>query len=301
MIRNFSRSLQYLAVLVFAGLVIGATFPVLALADTIGPYTVEDAIVQDTTLGQTTATYTITVPADVKDLSHLALVLPVCADERMLTIDGGGLLMPSDPSTGTAGPLIKWDLPQRAGTTTTYSYTVSGIWQPVQALLILKAQSAFSGPVDAIGCEKPPPVEPPVTPEEPVVTPPVVTTTEPAPQVVTSPLGLTPPTQIVLGERVVPGRARLIGPGGCRYKPFTVRVVGRRMAGLTFRLDGKVVKRYSRRANTYRLRVDPVGLPLGVHRLVATVRFVKATPKAQTYRLSFQRCSRRMLLPQFTG
>ena len=111
-----------------------------------------------------------------------------------------------------------------------------------------------------------------------------------------------PGGQLVLGERIIPGRARLIGATGCRGKAFNVRVVGRQMAAVTFRLDGKVVKRVNRSSARYTLRINPLKLSVGVHRLVATVRFNRASrSRARTLRLSFQRCARALQAPRFTG
>ena len=108
--------------------------------------------------------------------------------------------------------------------------------------------------------------------------------------------------QLVLGERIAPGRARLIGATGCRGKAFSVRVVGRQMAAVTFRLDGRVVKRVNRSSARYTLRINPARLSLGVHRLVATVRFNRASrTRSRSYRLSFQRCARALQAPRFTG
>ena len=111
-----------------------------------------------------------------------------------------------------------------------------------------------------------------------------------------------PGGQLVLGERIIPGRARLIGATGCRGKAFNVRVVGRQMATVTFRLDGKVVKTVRRAGTRATLRVNPLRLSLGVHRLVATVRFnASSRTRARTLRLSFQRCARALQAPRFTG
>ena len=145
------------------------------------------------------------------------------------------------------------------------------------------------GKGDACDPQDPPPVTPPVQdpPAEQVVLP---TTIE------------QPSEQLVLGERIIPGAARLIGATGCRGKAFSVRVVGRQMATVTFRLDGRVVKTVRGAGTRATLRVNPLRLSLGVHRLVATVRFnASSRTRSRTYRMSFQRCARALQAPRFTG
>jgi hypothetical protein len=73
---------------------------------------------------------------------------------------------------------------------------------------------------------------------------------------------------------------------------------------VTFVLDGKVVKRFKEplASGSYALRINPVKLRLGVHRLVANVTFQSGTgSKPKTIRLSFQRCGKKLAAPRFTG
>jgi hypothetical protein len=107
-----------------------------------------------------------------------------------------------------------------------------------------------------------------------------------------------PGGQLVLGERITPGTAKLLGARtGCASKAFSVRVRGSRIASVRMTLDGKRIKVKNRSA-----RIDPSKLRIGVHRLVATVRFQKATrSKTKTFRVTFQRCARRAIAPKFTG
>jgi hypothetical protein len=104
--------------------------------------------------------------------------------------------------------------------------------------------------------------------------------------------------QIVLGERITPGTARLVGGAtGCASKAFSVRVRGTKIASVRMTLDGKRLK-LSRNA----ARIDPSKLRIGIHRIVATVRFQRGTgTKTRTLRLSFQRCGRAVVAPRFTG
>jgi uncharacterized repeat protein (TIGR01451 family) len=115
--------------------------------------------------------------------------------------------------------------------------------------------------------------------------------------------GTTPGDQLVLGARIVPGRAQLLGPTGCAAKAFNARVRGTKISSVTIKLDGKVVKRFKNvGSKTVAYRIDPSKLRIGVHRLVATITFQKGSgTKPKTMRLSFQRCSKKLVAPRFTG
>jgi len=73
---------------------------------------------------------------------------------------------------------------------------------------------------------------------------------------------------------------------------------------VTFVLDGKVIKRYTKDTSngSFVARINPAKLKVGVHRLVVSVTFVKAagTPPRKL-RLSFQKCAKKLALPRFTG
>jgi len=102
----------------------------------------------------------------------------------------------------------------------------------------------------------------------------------------------------------VKGTARLSGPSGCVKKAFDATVRGRRIAKVTFYVDGRKVATRKARAGqrTFRYTVRPNGLSRGVHRVTARVRFVPASEtKARTLRLAFQRCKRQVVTPRFTG
>jgi hypothetical protein len=110
--------------------------------------------------------------------------------------------------------------------------------------------------------------------------------------------------QIVLPERVVPGSARLLAPTGCVARAFNARVSGQNVARVVFRLDGKKIKTLTKpNAGTrFQVRVNPAKMKIGVHRIVATVTFKPETKKkAQTFRISFQRCAKKLAAPRFTG
>jgi uncharacterized repeat protein (TIGR01451 family) len=111
-------------------------------------------------------------------------------------------------------------------------------------------------------------------------------------------------TQLVLGARVTPGTANLLGPTGCVTRAFNARVKGTKIARVVFRLDGKKVKTLTKPNlnGTFALRVNPASLRIGVHRLLVTVSFTSASgTKTKTIRLSFQRCKKKLQAPRFTG
>jgi uncharacterized repeat protein (TIGR01451 family) len=110
--------------------------------------------------------------------------------------------------------------------------------------------------------------------------------------------------QAVIPNTVVKGTARLSGPSGCVKKAFNATVRGRRIAKVTFYVDGS--KRATIKARTgqrtFKYKVRPNGLGRGVHRVTARVQFVAASEtKSRTLRLSFQRCARQVVTPRFTG
>jgi uncharacterized repeat protein (TIGR01451 family) len=111
------------------------------------------------------------------------------------------------------------------------------------------------------------------------------------------------PGQVVLGTRIVPGRAQLLGPTGCASKAFSIRVRGTKIRSVKVTVDGKVIKRVKvLGSKTLKIRIDPSKLRVGVHRVVANVTFAKGSgTKPKTLRLSFQRCSKRLRAPRFTG
>jgi hypothetical protein len=110
--------------------------------------------------------------------------------------------------------------------------------------------------------------------------------------------------QLVLGERVSAGTARLIAATGCASRTFSARVRGSQIKRVVFKLDGKRIGTLTKRneAGAYALRINPAKYRIGVHRLVVTVTFNSASrTKARTLRASFQRCAHRLVAPRFTG
>ena len=101
--------------------------------------------------------------------------------------------------------------------------------------------------------------------------------------------------QLVLGANIGPGSARLVGPRGCRPKAFTVRVVGKRIEQVVFRLDGERIENLTgpNRGRAFVVRIQPASLEMGAHRLTAEVLFdptAKVKKRTKTMALRFRRC-----------
>jgi hypothetical protein len=113
-----------------------------------------------------------------------------------------------------------------------------------------------------------------------------------------------PPDQIVAGVQVAPGNAKLLAPTGCVAKAFNARVSGQNVAKVVFFLDGKKIKTLTtpNSGARFQVRVNPANMKIGVHRITASVTFKAITKKAaQTFRISFQRCAKKLAAPRFTG
>ena len=126
----------------------------------------------------------------------------------------------------------------------------------------------------------------------------------PAQQVAPDQQSSPPAGQIVLGERITPGRAQLFGPTGCTARAFHARIRGVKIAKVVFTLDGRRIQTLTRKnfRGTFAVRIDPRRLKIGVHRLIAQVTFQRGSAtKAKTFRLAFQRCPRALRAPRFTG
>ena len=87
------------------------------------------------------------------------------------------------------------------------------------------------------------------------------------------------------------GRARLSGSSGCVYKPFNATVRGRQIRRVTFFVDGRriVIRKAKSGQRTFKARIRPSRLSVGVHRVTARVVFRTASrTRARTLVLSFQ-------------
>ena len=113
--------------------------------------------------------------------------------------------------------------------------------------------------------------------------------------------------QQVLGaqQQATPhGTARLRGPSGCVYRPFNATVSGRQIRRVTFFVDGRrvVIRTAKRGQRSFKARIRPGAMSIGVHRVTARIVFRTASrTRARTLVLSFQHCARLASSPRFTG
>ena len=136
--------------------------------------------------------------------------------------------------------------------------------------------------------------EVPSTPNTPAT--PTTPGTPAAPSTPTTPVGG------VLPETVASGVAQLRGPSGCVKRTFRVRVSGRSIATVTFRLNGRLIKRFTDSRSSYVITVNPRKYGLGPHRIIARVTFLTASgTEARRLPLTFRRCARGTIAPRFTG
>ena len=120
------------------------------------------------------------------------------------------------------------------------------------------------------------------------------------------------PVQLVLTETntVFTGDARLRGPTACVPKRFRVRISGTRIASVRVKIDGRTVRRWKPSAaaaqrssnGSFSMTINAARWGDGIHRLVASVTYtaVSNTPP-RTLRMTFTRCARQLVRPQFTG
>jgi hypothetical protein len=166
--------------------------------------------------------------------------------------------------------------------------------------------------VDTCGTDEPPceppPTEPPPTeppPTEPPVKKPPVTPPPPRRPPVTTPQAPAQQQVLAAEQQATPrGRARLSGPSGCVPRPFNATVRGRQIRRVTFFVDGRrvAIRKAKRGQRTFRARIRPGRLSIGVHRVTARVVFRTASrTRARTLVLSFQHCARQAPSPRFTG
>jgi hypothetical protein len=148
----------------------------------------------------------------------------------------------------------------------------------------------------------------PTSPPGGGTTPPTTTSGSPPPGVTTPGQVVAPqttsPGQVVLGQRVTPGSARLLAPSGCISKAFNARIRGAQIVRVTFKLDGKTIKRLTKpnSSGAFSARINPTTLKTGVHRLAVSITFTSSSgTKAKTLRASFQRCAKALVSPGFTG
>jgi hypothetical protein len=180
---------------------------------------------------------------------------------------------------------------------------------------ILKPGSHF----DVSKCESaPPPVDVPPTPVTPVTPGPTA-----APPPLSSDVAAQPPSDVaaqaptatsgslpplVLGSsasaEVRVSGASTRGPGGCVRRAFNVAVAGTNIRYVDFSLDGRFLRRVTRRdaSGFYRATISLRGLARTTHRVSARVVFrAGSRPLTRTLPVGFRLCPRAVSRPAFTG
>jgi hypothetical protein len=111
------------------------------------------------------------------------------------------------------------------------------------------------------------------------------------------------PAQGVLPARIVSGLARLQAKTGCVSGKFRVRVVGSRIRTVSFSLDGNRIRVLHRNEfPSLSIQVDPRRLEVGKHRILVQVTFAPSSrTKVKRMKVTFQRCGKQLVAPQFTG
>ena len=187
-------------------------------------------------------------------------------------------------------------------------YWVIDILKPGSHFDVSKCQSPPSPPpVDV----PPTPVTPPETPG-PVAPPPLSPDVPAQPpsdvaaQAPTATAGSQPP--LVLGSsanaEVHVSGASTRGPGGCVRRAFNVAVAGTNIRYVDFSLDGRFVRRVTRRdaSGFYRTTISLRGLARTTHRVNARVVFrAGSRPLTRTLPVGFRVCPRAVSRPAFTG
>jgi uncharacterized repeat protein (TIGR01451 family) len=116
---------------------------------------------------------------------------------------------------------------------------------------------------------------------------------------------LAQPAIEVKPEVVVSGASKLSGPSSCVKKDFKVRISGKRIASVKITIDGKTAKTFRNKAGEgtrFVYKVNPARYGKGVHRLKARVVYnAAAQTQPRTLQLSFERCVKQVIKPQFTG
>ena len=110
--------------------------------------------------------------------------------------------------------------------------------------------------------------------------------------------------------------ARLSSPSGCRPKRFAVRVAGTGISRVTFYVDGRMWRSMTAKrarkvrasqanggtTQEFRTTINPNRYKSGTHRVSAKIEFIAAARRrSRTLLATFQRCTRQVVAPQFTG
>lgn len=139
------------------------------------------------------------------------------------------------------------------------------------------------------------PIVPPIPPVTPIEETPVASEPPPAP----------------VGDVIAVGTpdiasARIASRSGCQRRAFSVRVSGKSITSVEFRVDNRRVRTLTRpdKRGRYVYKLDPRKFDPGSHRVTARVTFSPTTgTTARTLRSTFRRCAAvsRRVSPRFTG
>jgi len=116
---------------------------------------------------------------------------------------------------------------------------------------------------------------------------------------------LTQPQGEVKPDIIQPGTAKLSGRIGCTVgSTYKATVSGKRIASVTFYIDGKKKKTVSKADSKgrYTYTLNPTKLKYGSHRVRVVVKFQNSTaPASRELKLTFTRCAPKKIKPVFTG
>jgi hypothetical protein len=94
------------------------------------------------------------------------------------------------------------------------------------------------------------------------------------------------------------------GPGGCVQRSFKVSVRGSGILRVDYLLDGRAMKRVTKRDSSGRYRADVslTGLARTSHRITARVTFhSRFAPRRRNLPVTFHRCAQIATAPAFAG
>jgi hypothetical protein len=217
---------------------------------------------------------------------------PIFTSTVTTAVSGGGTIATatSAPFTTTAAGIYRW----RA----TFNNDANNTAVTGDCDLATETRNVTTPPPPPPGVVPPPP--PPPCTETPTPVPPGGTRCVHPAEVCTTPPGPAPAG----GELCARGTAAIKGTTGCAGTPFRVTVRGRQIDTVTFTMDGKVIKKLVRpnRGVLFVLPVNPRTQKIGVHRVLARTTFNKKSgTKARVLRVTYSRCARQAVSPEFTG
>jgi hypothetical protein len=158
-----------------------------------------------------------------------------------------------------------------------------------------------------------PPVETPAETPSGESAPGTITTPAPQGGVLASSTSQTPQTGVSAAKAAaVPTLKltlpRLKGPQGCVRSSFHASVKSAHVASITFYMDGhklRTLTARNARKGLLSIAIDPTGMHVGPHKLMARITMVKASPTSKalkgTRKRTVLRCDPAVVTPKFTG